>query len=84
MAASAGSAQAAPCPDCFSVMLCPDTQFYTAGAWQPAGGEHFDLTGRWVCEFKDNFVEPSTGKMMPIVFVPPTGSNPPQPLLYLT
>jgi hypothetical protein len=50
-------------------MLWPDTQDYTRAGVQPTGGDHFELMGRWACEFKDRFVEPSTGKEMPIVFV---------------
>jgi hypothetical protein len=46
----------------------PDTQDYTSIS-QPMGGDHFKLLTRWVCEFKDNFEEPSTGKEMPIVFM---------------
>jgi hypothetical protein len=46
----------------------PDTQDYTSIS-QPMGGDHFKLLTRWVCEFKDDFVEPSTGKEMPIVFM---------------
>ena len=65
----ASSARAAPCPECFAVMLWPDTQDYTRSGVQPTGGDHFELMGRWACEFKDSFVEPSTGKEMPIVFV---------------
>jgi hypothetical protein len=50
-------------------MLWPDTQDYTRSGVQPTGGDHFELMGRWACEFKNSFVEPSTGKEMPIVFV---------------
>ena len=69
MGSGANVAQAVPCPECFAVMLWPDTQDYTRPGVQPTGGDHFELMGRWACEFKDSFVEPSTGKEMPIVFV---------------
>ena len=66
--ALASRASGIPCPDCFAVFIMPDTQHYTSIS-QPMGGDHFKLLTRWVCEFKDGFVEPSTGKEMPIVFM---------------
>lgn len=62
------SACAAPCDDCFAFMVVPDTQFYTLAANQPRGADHLDLIGRWACANRD-YVEPGSGKQMPITMV---------------
>lgn len=62
------SVSAAPCDDCFAFMIVPDTQFYTEATKQPRGANHLDLIGRWACAHRD-YVEPSTGKAMPISMV---------------
>ena len=58
-----------PCPDCFAVFVMPDTQSYVDDGLQPAGGNHIDLVTRYICENRSAWVEPSTGKTMPIVMV---------------
>lgn len=59
---------AEPCKDCFAVFVMPDVQFYTHLPLQPEGANHLDLITRWICENR-TFVEPATGKEMPIVMV---------------
>ena len=61
--------QAAPCQDCFAVVVLPDTQLYTHLTRQPRGEAHLDLITRWICEQRSSWVEPSTGKEMPIAMV---------------
>jgi hypothetical protein len=69
LALAPGAARAVPCEDCFAVFVMPDTQNYTEASKQPAGGAHFDLMTRWICEYAPSFTEPSTGKEMPIAIV---------------
>jgi hypothetical protein len=64
----AAPASAEPCEDCFAVFVMPDIQNYTQTIWQPAGAAHLDLTTRWICENR-TYVEPDTGKEMPVVMV---------------
>lgn len=64
----AHGAAAVPCDDCFAFLVMPDTQFYTEAANQPRGAAHLDLITRWACANRD-YVEPSTGKQMPISMV---------------
>jgi hypothetical protein len=66
---TASPAAAAPCPDCFAVFVMPDTQWYTNALYQPQGGDHLDLITRYVCANRTAWVEPSTGKAMPILMV---------------
>lgn len=62
-------ARAEPCPRCFAVFVMPDTQNYTVVDRQPQGGEHLDLVTRFICQNRDAWTEPSTGKQMPILMV---------------
>jgi hypothetical protein len=66
---TAGSGSAAPCSECFAVAVIPDTQDYVRDVFQPAGGNHLDLIGRYVCENRTSWIEKSTGKVMPIVML---------------
>ena len=54
------------CPECFAVFVMPDTQLYTFLNRQPEGAAHFDLLTRYICDNAAGWVEPSTGKQMPI------------------
>jgi hypothetical protein len=65
----AGSGNAVGCPECFVVAVIPDTQDYVLDTFQPAGGNHLDLIGRYVCENRSSWIEKSTGKQMPIVML---------------
>lgn len=58
-----------PCDDCFAVFVMPDTQGYTRGKKQPQAGAHLAFVTRWICASSRAWVEPSTGKTMPIVAV---------------
>jgi hypothetical protein len=62
-----------PCPNCFAVAVIPDTQYYTipmsVGAGSVNGPEHLRLVGRYLCENRADWREPSTGKVMPILMV---------------
>lgn len=55
-----------PCPECFAVVVLPDTQHYTMKSLQPQGAAHLDLMTRYICDNSTAWVEPSTGKTMPI------------------
>ena len=63
-AATAGS-----CPNCFAVVVMPDTQWYTHALYQPQGAAHLDLVTRYICANRTGWTEPSTGKVMPILMV---------------
>jgi hypothetical protein len=60
------ASRAAPCEDCFALVVLPDTQLYTQLSRQPRGAAHLDLITRWICAHRSAWVEPSTGKEMPI------------------
>jgi hypothetical protein len=55
------------CPHCFAVVVLPDTQFYTDAVHHPHGAAHLDLVTRYLCRERTAWVEPSTGKQMPIL-----------------
>ena len=57
------------CPNCFAVAVMPDTQFYTDAGHQPHGAAHLDLVTRYLCRESSGWVEPGTGKQMPILMV---------------
>jgi hypothetical protein len=57
------------CPHCFAVAVMPDTQNYTDLAHQPQGAAHLDLVTRYLCRERTSWVEPRTGKQMPISMV---------------
>jgi hypothetical protein len=65
----AGRSSAVPCEGCFALAVLPDTQLYTHLTRQPRGAAHLDLITRWICANRSAWVEPSTGKEMPIVMV---------------
>ncbi len=74
LASRAGWAQCAsvtpePCPDCFAVVVMPDTQHYTEDSTQPAGVNHLNLVTQYICDHRSAWTEPSTGKTMPIAMV---------------
>ncbi len=74
LAPRVASAQCAPvtpvvCPNCFAVVIMPDTQHYTEALTQPAGSNHLDLVTRYVCQHRTAWTEPTTGKTMPILMV---------------
>lgn len=58
-----------PCPACFAVFIMPDTQSYTNDSivnnGEP-GATQFRLMTRWACQHQVGWIEPSTGKTMPI------------------
>ena len=57
------------CPNCFAVVVMPDTQHYTQLETQPAGANHLDLVTRYICGHRKAWTEPTTGKTMPILMV---------------
>jgi hypothetical protein len=65
--------RATPCTECFAVVIVPDTQDYVRPEFQPAGGNHLDLIGRFLCENRTDWVEKETGKEMPIEMLVHTG-----------
>jgi hypothetical protein len=58
-----------PCPNCFAVFVMPDTQYYTQLGGQPEHGSHFELITRYICQHRTAWMEPSTGKRMPILML---------------
>jgi hypothetical protein len=58
-----------PCDHCFAVFVMPDTQHYASRTHQPAGASHLDLVTRYVCQHREGWVEPRTGKVMPILML---------------
>ncbi|MBW2388982.1 MAG: metallophosphoesterase, partial [Deltaproteobacteria bacterium] len=61
------SVQPVECPECFAVVVMPDTQVYTWLPLQPQGAAHLDLVTRYICANAAAWTEPSTGKVMPIL-----------------
>jgi len=57
------------CERCFAVFVMPDTQHYTSTSSQPEGADHLDLVTRYVCRHRERWVEPRTGKVMPILML---------------
>ena len=55
------------CPECFAVAVIPDTQKYTTEDNQEFVGGHLGLITEYLCDNKDAWTEPSTGKQMPIL-----------------
>ena len=55
------------CPNCFAVFVMPDTQNYVYETSQPHAGNHLDLIARYICAHRTRWIEPSTGKQMPIL-----------------
>jgi hypothetical protein len=54
------------CTNCFAFFIMPDTQAYTLS---PAGRSHLQLMARYLCDERPEWVEPSTGKAMPLAMV---------------
>lgn len=69
--AGAACAAVAPttCENCFAVFIMPDIQFYTVLAGQPERGNHLDLMTRYACANRTAWMEPTTGKRMPILML---------------
>jgi hypothetical protein len=69
--ASGACVEVAPvaCERCFAVFVMPDTQSYARRSFQPRGAAHLDLVTRYVCQHRERWLEPSTGKAMPILMV---------------
>jgi hypothetical protein len=63
----ASGSRAEPCEGCFFFNDTATTEIYTHVSMQPRGAAHLDLITRWICAHRSAWVEPSTGKEMPIV-----------------
>lgn len=67
--AGAGAAAQEACEGCYALLIWPDTQHATERANQPAGGESLRAVTRYACDQRASWVEPGTGKTMPIQMV---------------
>jgi len=64
--AAASASGEGSCPDCFAVLVMPDTQHYTETSAQPVGGRTLRAITRFACEQRAAWNEPGTDHTMPI------------------